>query len=75
MALFGVLLRLRRVKPSRVWGYSAPGAFLMGIGLGQGAFELAIVFRWVGAVAFLVGLILTGVAGPRREADITKLDL
>ena len=62
----GLLLKLQRVRPGRVWGFSAMGTFLTGVGgslLGiDGLFQIEPyhayhVLEAVSATAVLAGLI------------------
>ena len=80
----GLLLKLQRVRPGRVWGFSAMGTFLIGVGVSlwgtDGLFQIEPYHAYhvldaVGGTAFLVGLIIERRVRPERESDFTKLHL
>ena len=80
----GLLLKLQRVRPGRVWGFSAVGTFLTGVGVSllgiDGLFQIEPyhayhVLNAMGGTAFVSGLIMEGRVRPPREPDFTKLHL
>ena len=80
----GLLLKLQRVRPGRVWGFSAVGTFLTGVGVSlwgiDGLFQIEPyqayhVLDVVGGTAFVAGAIIEGRVRPARESDFTKLHL
>ena len=80
----GLLLKLQRVRPGRVWGFSAVGTFLTGVGVSlwaiDGLFQIEPYHAYhvldaVGGTAFVAGLIIEGRVRPERESDFTKLHL
>ena len=80
----GLLLKLQRVRPGRVWGFSAMGTFLTGVGVSllgiDGLFQIEPYHAYhvldaVGGTAFLAGLIIERRVRPERESDFTKLHL
>ena len=80
----GLLLKLQRVRPGRVWGFSAVGTFLTGVGVSlwgiDGLFQIEPyqayhVLDVVGGTAFVAGAIIEGRVRPARESDVAKLRL
>jgi hypothetical protein len=80
----GLLLKLQHVRPCRVWGFSAVGTFLNGVGLSllgiDGLFQIEPYHAYhvldaVGGTAFVAGAIIESRVRPPRESDFTKLHL
>lgn len=80
----GLLLKLQRVRPGGVWGFSAVGTLLTGVGLSlwgiDGLFQIEPYHAYhvrdvVGGAAFVAGAIVEGRVRPAREPDFTKLHL
>ena len=80
----GLLLMLQRVRPSRVWGFSAVGTLLTGVGLLlwgiDGLFQIEPYHAYhlldvAGGAAFVAGAIIEGRVRPAREPDFTTLHL
>ena len=80
----GLLLKLQRVRPGRVWGFSAAGTFLTGVGVSllgiDGLFQIEPYHAYhvldaVGGTAFVAGAIIEGRVRPAREPDFTTLHL
>ena len=80
----GLLLKRQRVGPGRVWGFSAVGTFLTGVGVSlwgiDGLFQIEPyqayhVLDVVGGTAFVAGAIIEGRVRPARESDVAKLRL
>ena len=84
MIFAGLLLKLQRVRPGCVWGFSAMGTFLTGVGVSllgiDGLFQIEPYHSYhlldvAGGAAFVAGAIIEGRVRPAREPDFTKLHL